>query len=185
MTVLSAVQVADYWVGAGGPRQRAVEWVAIAIGESGFDDSVVSSAGAIGLWQIMPFNAPAFGFTSDQLFDPAVNARVAVLMSGGGTNCAAWDSCYLDINRSGRYTFLSFPEQGSADWNNLTPAAAQLQGHGLGGIPGPPQPTLTNGMGEAVTTMQTISGRLIPAQTRALAILAFQVDTTYRQRWRG
>lgn len=126
MTLLTAHQVAGYWTGAGGPRNRAVEWVAIAMGESGLDDSVVSSAGAIGLWQIMPFHAAEFGITVDSLYDPRTNALVAVSLSGYGTNCAAWDSCYLDIQRSGRYAFLGWPEQGSADYNNLATAANEL-----------------------------------------------------------
>jgi len=126
MTVLSARAVADAWFVAGGPTSREVEWVAIAMGESSLDDSVVSPAGAIGVWQIMPFNAHIGGGTVQDLYNVAYNARVAVLMSNQGANCAAWDSCYADINASGRYSYLSYPEKGSADYNNLALAAVAL-----------------------------------------------------------
>lgn len=138
MATLTALQVADYWIKAGGPRRRAVEWVAIALGESGYRTDVVSSAGAIGLWQIMPFNAALNGTTPAGLYDPLTNARVAVAMSGGGTNCAAWDSCYADIQASGRYAFLGWPEHGSADFANLTEVAAELGHDKLGGAVPPP-----------------------------------------------
>lgn len=126
MAVRSAREVADAWFVAGGPDSRQVEWVAIAMGESSLNDSVVSPAGAIGVWQIMPFNASIGGGTVEDLYDIAYNARVAVLMSSYGTNCAAWDSCYKNIYASGRYKTLAYPEVGSADYNNLAIAAVAL-----------------------------------------------------------
>jgi hypothetical protein len=131
VTVHTATDVAAIWTRAAGSSERAVEWVAISMGESSLDDSVVSSAGAIGLWQIMPFNAHWGGGSVSDLYDPDYNARVAVLMSGNGANCAAWDSCYLDINRSGRYSYLGWPERGSADWNNLVAAGALIGSNAL------------------------------------------------------
>lgn len=139
MAELTAREVADLWIAAGGPRNRAVEWTAIALGESSYDTEAVSSAGAIGLWQIMPFNAAPNGTTVRGLYDPLTNARVAVRMSGHGSNCAAWDSCYVDIQGSGRYTFLGWPERGSADWNNLAVVSVQL-GHDKLGAAVPPLP---------------------------------------------
>lgn len=184
MALLTAVQVADYWIGAGGPKARAVEWVAIAMGESGLRSDVVSPVGAIGLWQIMPFNAAPNGVSVGALYDPAVNARVAVQMSGGGTNCAAWDSAYLDINRSGRYSFLAYPEQGSADYNNLAAAAAELAGHGLGGITSPGSPGVDDTLGGTVPRFQAVGGRVIPAVTARAARVNAQLATIGRKGWR-
>lgn len=184
MTLLSAVQVADYWIGAGGPRNRAVEWLAIAMGESGLDDRIVSPAGAIGLWQIMPFNAPPYGYTPADLYNPAINARVAVIMSGGGTNCAAWDSCYLDIQRSGRYSFLAWPEQGSPDYINLPLAQAALAGHGLKGITSPGQPGIADTLPAAIYGLQIIGGHQIPAISRQAASGNVVIRRIGKRGWR-
>lgn len=126
MATLTPHQAADTLLAEGMPARRLVEFVAIAMAESSLDASAVSPAGAIGLWQIMPFNAPPFGFTARQLYEPAVNARVAVGLSGHGSNCAAWDTCYADIAASGRFSFLAFPQRGSAAWGNLTGASASI-----------------------------------------------------------
>lgn len=169
MAVLTALQVADYWIAAGGPKNRAVEWVAISLGESSYDDTVVSSAGAIGLWQIMPFNAAPNGVSVAQLYEPQYNAEVAVKMSGHGANCAAWDSCYVNIARSGRYSFLGWPEQGSADWNNLAIVSAQLGHDKLGGAVPPPGAVPTAAINAAVSQMNTLS-RVVYPQLEKLAV---------------
>lgn len=162
MTVLTASQVAGYWEAAGGPKSRDVEWVAIAMGESSLDDSVVSPAGAIGTWQIMPFNAAPYGYAVADLYNPAVNARIAVLMSGGGTNCAAWDSCYANIYASGRYSFLSWPELGSADYNNLPIAAAAIGGHVTDPSGGPSYPGISGTLPGTVSIIQDAAAYQLP-----------------------
>lgn len=167
MPYIPPVQVADYWIGAGGPPSRAVEWLAIALGESSLISDIVSPAGAIGIWQIMPFNASIGGGTVQDLNDPAYNAKVAVIMSGGGVNCAAWDSCYLDIQASGRYTYLAWPEQGSSDWNLLPTAQADLAGQGLKGITNPGNPGVNTSLTASIAQWQRIGDQLIPAVTTA------------------
>lgn len=167
MTLLTALQVADYWAGAGGPKSRAVEWVAIAMGESGLVTDAVSSAGAVGLWQIMPFNAPPYGYTVQDLYNPAINARIAVAMSGGGTNCAAWDSAYANISASGRYSFLAWPEQGSADYNNLAAAAAEIGGSTINPAGNPGTPGMQDTLPGTVSALQALAGKQLPAQTLA------------------
>lgn len=157
MTTLTALQVADLWIAAGGPKNRAVEWTAISLGESGYQTDVVSSAGAIGLWQIMPFNAAPHGFTVQDLYNPDDNAKVAVAMSNGGQNCAAWDSCYADIGASGRYTFLAWPERGSADYANLAEVSVELGRDKLGGAFPPPG---TFGIDQVVTASNAIDRQL-------------------------
>lgn len=179
MTLWSARQVGGFWEGAGGPASRVVEWVAIALGESSFYDNAVSSAGAIGLWQIMPFHAGEFGITVDSLYDPRTNALVAVSLSGHGANCAAWDSAYLDIQASGRYTFLGFPERGSADWNNLAAVANELGRHPVIPGPGPQAPGLGADLPGAVARWQDLSGRQLPGLNARLAQVRAAADRAY------
>jgi hypothetical protein len=184
MTVLSARQVAGYWQGAGGPASRDVEWVAIAMGESSLDDSAVSPAGAIGLWQIMPFHAGQFGITVDSLFQPATNALVAVTLSGNGTNCAAWDSCYRNIYASGRYAFLAFPEVGSADYNNLPIAASEL-GKNVPAITGTgPPPVDTHDYETALQHSNYMTGRWAPGQSRGMQRERTVIDRMFTRGWR-
>ena len=180
MTVLSAADVAGYWLGAGGPKSRIVEWVAIALGESGYDTEARSPVGALGLWQIMPFNAPPYGYTAGQLTDPAVNARITVQMSGGGTNCAAWDSAYRNIGASGRYTFLAWPEEGSADWNNLATAAAQLGSHVVIPTAASQTPGLDATLAGTIAKLQQQGGQLLPAQSLRVKAAAARLARMYR-----
>lgn len=184
MTVLTAVQVAEYWIGAGGPKSRAVEWVAIAIGESSLDDEAVSQAGAIGTWQIMPFNAAIGGGTVADLYDPGYNAKVAVIMSGGGVNCAAWDSCYANIQASGRYAYLGWPEVGSADYNNLSAASAELAGQGLTGTPVTAPPTVDDSLTAVVSQYQALGATQLPALGVRLTGTAQALSGMYRKGWR-
>lgn len=184
MTILSAAQVAGYWEGAGGPKSRIVEWVAISIGESSLDDSAVSSAGAIGLWQIMPFNAPPYGYSAQQLYDPAVNASVAVQMSGHGVNCAAWDSCYADIEASGRYSFLAFPEQGSADYANLTEAAALLGGKKIQAQAATPEPTTGPSLNRSLVNIDKLLRTGYPGTIKVLASQAELRSLMFKPGWR-
>src|SRR5260370_40143434 len=113
--LLTVLQVADAWLAAGGPQSRVVEFTAIALGESGYETTAVSSAGAEGLWQIMPEHWATLGLDANLWDDPTVNAKAAVMLSGRGTTCAPWDSAYANINASVRYAFLPWPEIGSAD----------------------------------------------------------------------
>lgn len=181
---LTALQVADYWIAAGGPKNRATEWVAIALGESSYNTDAVSSAGAIGLWQIMPFNAAPNGVTVDDLYNPLDNARVAVRMSGGGTNCAAWDSCYANIEASGRYTMLPWPEQGSADYNNLQTVAVELGSDKLGGAVPPGGFTMAPAEAHAVAQMQRLSRQIYPALIKQSIATRMALNATYKKGWR-
>ena len=185
MTVHTASEVAGYWTGAGGPANRAAEWVGIAMGESSLDDAAVSSAGAVGLWQIMPFNASVGGGSVSDLYDPGYNAKVAVLMSGGGTNCAAWDSCYADIYRSGRYSYLAYPEVGSADYHNAAIAAVAL---GVDGVSAAlPEPALDIGaaIGSLGESLQQLINQVIPALHNDTRIDQSTISAMYQPGWKS
>ena len=184
MAQLTALQVADLWIAAGGPRNRAVEWTAIALGESGYSTDVVSSAGAIGVWQIMPFNAAPHGYSVGQLYDPLINAKVTVAMSGHGTNCAAWDSAYRNINISGRYSFLAWPEPGSADYANLAVVSAQLGRDKLGGAVPPPGSSDTHALAQATAHLNALTTHVYqPLQKLAIA-QRMAINATLRPGWR-
>jgi hypothetical protein len=182
--ILTPLQVADYWIAAGGPKNRATEWVAIARGESAYDTAAVSSAGAIGLWQIMPFNAAPNGVTVADLYNPLENARVAVRMSGRGGNCAAWDSCYADIYTSGRYTFLAYPEPGSADYNNMQIVATQLGTDKLGGAVPPGAAIPAPQAAKATEQMNALATKLYPALTKTAVAQRLVLQAMFTGRMR-
>lgn len=184
MPVLSMLEVADAWIAAGGPRSRAVEWVAIAIGESGLNNDAVSPAGALGLWQIMPFNFAPNGVDINNWRDPVANATVAVRMSGHGTNCAAWDSCYRNIYASGRYAFLAWPEQGSADFNNLLTVAAALGHDKLGGqVPPEPATGFTNSPA-VIAHLDYVLGQFMPQVLRQVVRERMVTAAAFKPGWR-
>lgn len=180
MAVLTAVQVADAWVAAGGPKSRAVEFVAIAMGESSLDDTAESSAGAQGLWQVMPFWWGSLGLDPNMWSDPLTNARAAVAISGHGTNCAAWDSCYTDIYTSGRLQFLAWPQSGSADYNNLPAAAAALGQDKIGGAAPPPGPSNAPAVAHAVAQLQGLATKVYPSLDKLLIANRMEWQALYR-----
>lgn len=185
MTVLSAAQVADYWIQAGGPASRVVEWVAIAYGESGFDAEALSSAGAIGVYQIMPFNAAPHGVSVQDLYDPLINTRVAVEMSGGGVNCAAWDSAYADINATGRLAYLSWPQPGSADYNNLHIVSVMLGNDKLGGMAPPIGAAAAEQINQTTAQLNTISSKLYPALMKSAIAQTQWINAAFIPGWRA
>lgn len=184
MTQLTAREVADAWVAAGGPKSRATEWTAIAMGESAFRTDAISSAGALGLWQIMPFNWSSHGVPQSRWQDPVANATVAVRMSGGGTNCAAWDSCYADIERSGRLSYLPWPQVGSADYNNLAVVSAEIGTDKLGGAVPPPGTWEINQLAGAAADMQRLADKLFPALDRRAIGQRMRINRLYTPGWR-
>lgn len=184
MADLTSLQVADYWIAAGGPKNRAVEFTAISSAESSHNTDVLSPVGAIGLWQIMPEHAAEYGYSVGQLYDPAINARVAVALSGHGTNCAAWDTCYYNIGVSGRYKFLGWPEDGSAAFNDLAVVSAQLGHDKLGGAVPPAGAIGAPAIARATAQLNALSTRVYqPLQKLAIA-QRMALNATLRPGWK-
>lgn len=184
MTTLSASQVAAYWRQAGGAADRVVEFVAIAGAESSLDTNALSSTDARGLWQIESYNSGWAQATPDELYDPLVNARAAVYGSGGGTNCAAWDTCYYDINTSGRYSFLAYPERYSAAWSWISSVTTEL---GTGGY-GPPvylfPPDPVGKAQDAFATAVFDLQYAVPGFVRDIQITTASIAPIYGPGWR-
>lgn len=162
MAQLTYLECADYWIAAGGPKNRATEWVAIALGESSLRTDAQSPVGALGTWQIMPEHFPEYGYSVSQWQDQMVQARITVELSGHGTNCAAWDSCYTDIEASGRLAFLAWPQPGSADYDNLAVVSAALRTDKLGGAVPPPGSFSTGPLVGAISDMDKLANRVLP-----------------------
>lgn len=102
MAAISDSAIAGFAVGAGLSGDAVAIAVAVAIAESGGDPnnhtvSSITGDDSYGLWQINMIGAEGvdrrkrFGLQSnDQLFDPAVNARVMASMSNNGKSWTAW-----------------------------------------------------------------------------------------------
>lgn len=184
MAVLSIGQAGAALARQGMPARRIPEFVAVAMAESSLDTEAKSPVGALGLWQIMPFNFAGLGLDIAFWDNPDTNARAAVLLSGSGTNCAAWDTCYANIAASGRYRFLGWPETGSAAFNNL-PAAASGTGYDKAGFgASPAMPTLGLGPGDALAQVTNILTRQMPVIRRLLLAERMVTDRMYTAGWR-
>lgn len=76
MTVYNYAQLEELWDNAGGNPSLAPVMAAIAMAESSGNSQAYNASGASGLWQILGAVNPA---DQDQLFNPIVNAKEAVL----------------------------------------------------------------------------------------------------------
>lgn len=168
MTIWTPVQVFGMLVLAGMPRNRCTEFTAIGECESSLDDQAVSPVGAIGVWQIMPATAQGVGIQPSALYNPDVNARAAVLVSGGGGNCAPWDTCYADINRSGRYTFLNWPEPGSCASDHLSGISVVTGTHNSGGGAEPAYPGVQRTILHTVDVLGILAHQAMPGYGRGV-----------------
>lgn len=179
MPEITAAQCARYWLDNHGPANRAVEFVAIAMSESSLRIDAVSPVGALGTWQIMPFWFDHFGYAPADYQLQDVQAVITVAISGLGTNCAAWDSCYQDINRTGRYTFLAWPEQGSAAYANIPVAEAET-GMGSTGVPDhQAYPGVAATIEGTLSDFTTVSARAMPALSLQAARQAARISRMF------
>lgn len=184
MTILTAGEVAGYAERNGCARDRLVEWTAIGWTESGWDTTIVSPAGAIGTWQIMPFNAGIGGGSVADLYDPDYNAKVAMIMSGGGQNCAAWDSCYANIYVSGRASYLNWPEDGSAAFEEMGRLGGVVPlGRGPNITP-PAFPGVSGTLQADAAVIQAATAAAYPAGLVRIARISQQLAAVGRPGWR-
>lgn len=99
---LSYAQLMGLWINAGGSAGSAPVAAAIALAESGGNPTSHNPRppdDSYGLWQINmlgsmgPARRQQYGLKSNtDLYDPATNARVAVIMSNKGANFRPWST---------------------------------------------------------------------------------------------
>ena len=168
MTTWSHQAVAGFLAAAGMPANRINEFVAIAVCESSLDDHARSPADARGLWQIEPFWAATLGVSVESLYDPNVNARGAVFISGHGANCAAWDVAYDDIQASGRFSFLGFPQSRSCAATHIVGVSVSTGTANTGGGAAPPFPGVTGTLAHTVMIMDDLAVRGLPPHAASI-----------------
>lgn len=179
MTVWTPTGAFGLLVLAGMPRGRCTLFVAIAECESSLDDQAVSPTGAIGLWQVEPYTATSLGFQPREMYNPDVNALAAVRLSGNGANVAAWDTCYADINRTGRYAVLSWPEPGSCAANHLAGVSVSVGTANSGGAAAPPPAGVTGTIPHTVAVLGTLTHHAMPGYGRGVRAWSGVAARTY------
>ena len=179
MTTWSRQAVAGFLAAAGMPGNRINEFVAIAVCESSLDDHALSPADARGLWQIEPFWAGSLGVSVESLYDPMVNARGAVFISGHGANCAAWDTCYDDIQASGRFSFLSYPQSQSCAFTNIVGVSIVTGTGNKGGGAAPTFPGVTGTLAHTVSVMDDLATRGLPPHAASITKWAKAAALSY------
>lgn len=170
MTIWTIPELAAIWVNNGGNRNAVIYAVAVCKAESGGNDHAVSPSSDYGLWQINTVNFGTYGLNFSNVFDPNVNARVAIAMSGNGTNWAAWCTAWWNPAGNCGHGWLPVPQTGSAAGDWVPAVAAQLQQSGIPtSVPtGPPNyPTYANYVADATDgygRLQTYIGGTVRAQ---------------------
>lgn len=124
MTILTIKQIYGYWIGAGGPTgDIAVYFTAIALAESGGDTNAHSPSDDYGVWQINGVHAGEFPRLWPLRYEPAASAKMAVAISGGGTNVGPWCTAWLDPRNCGHY-HAPPPDAGSPAGSHVAHVAA-------------------------------------------------------------
>lgn len=162
MPILDAHEVVDTWVAQGGPKKYAVAWAAVSLAESSWNTDAVSPTDAHGLYQIEPYSWSPEAGPGDRWNQAGPNTLAAIVLSGGGTNFAPWDTAYADIGRSGRYNYLSWPEAGSAAYNNMPKIQAMVGKGGYGPVSKVVTPGLTGTLPDAIRWYNEAAHTVIP-----------------------
>jgi Lysozyme like domain len=162
VAVLTAYQMVLYWETNGGPSRLALPWISVSRAESSWDTEATSPTDAHGLYQIEPYSWPAGAGDGSRWADPNANSAAAVILSGGGVNFAPWDTAYADIEASGRYSFLAWPENGSAAANRMPEVAGELGTKHYGTLTAPDIPGLTGTLPDAIRWYSEAANAVIP-----------------------
>lgn len=128
MTNWSVPAVARFWIRNGGDPNEAINACAVAWAESRGNDHAHSLADDWGLWQINSENFAAQHVTRATIVNPDINARVAIRMSGNGTNWGPWCTCYTDPGPMCGRLHLGSPQSGSPAYNELGYVSEALSG---------------------------------------------------------
>ena len=95
-------QLEGLWINAGGsaataPLAAAVAWAESAGNPTANSTQMSGTCINAGLWQLATPCGGGAGYSAEQLYDPAVNAAVAVKVSQNGTNWNTWET-YVNGN---------------------------------------------------------------------------------------
>lgn len=126
MTVRSVSNIAAIWLFNGGAREHMVVATAVAEAESGGNDAAISPSQDYGLWQINLVNFRQLGLNTQTALDPNRSARAAIIMSGNGTNWAAWCTCWQNPARDCGHGFLPIPQPNTPAGERLANVASIL-----------------------------------------------------------
>ena len=179
MVQLTAREVAGYYQAEGGPMNRVVAWTAVSKEESSYDTRAESPVGARGLYQFMPYSWPAQLGSFDNAWDPWANTRAMLILSGGGMNFAPWDSCYLDILATGRYSYLPWPQTDSAVWLAMPGVAADIGRLPENGLDAPSMPGIDGTLARALSWYGQATHTVIPQMTKRALRLSAQARRLY------
>lgn len=179
---LTAGEVYNWYKSEGGPDNRDVAWLSVSLAESSWEVDAVSPTGAVGLYQVEPYSWPARLGSFDMATDPGYNTLAMLDLSGGGMNFAPWDTAYANIYASGRYSYLNWPETGSAAERNFGYVAAQLTGLPYTNPQPPSQPGIDDTLPGAIAWTDQTAGAYVPALRRRLALTAAVTGRMYRGR---
>lgn len=130
--------VARAWLDNGGTATNLIVMVAIAQAESSFNRFAQGDACDTGLWQVIEAHAYEYGVHPEDLYDPRVNAGIAVALSQDGTHLSPWCTAYAHPRRDCGTYALSYPEEGSAARYAIANVAALLGVSGGDPAPLPP-----------------------------------------------
>ncbi len=88
--------IAAAWRYAGGSWHHQVAACAVALAESGGRRYAISPSADYGLWQINAIHMGEYGLSWRNWMNPVANGHAAVGISHGGTNWAAWCTCWTN-----------------------------------------------------------------------------------------
>lgn len=103
--------------------------------ESAFDPTAVSSAGAQGLMQIMPFWKEVIGRPEDDLFDAALNLRYGCTILAHYLRVEEGDLTRALARYNGSLGQTWYPERVMRAWSTRWRAPREWQGDTLGASP--------------------------------------------------
>lgn len=186
--ILSDVQIAEVWIGAGGTSEGAIlQWVcSVALAESGGDAGAISPSGDYGEWQI---NRIHFGdgiITSDNWSNTTVNAREAIRLSNNGQNWAAWCTAWADPAGNCGHGYLHEPQPGSPAYMRVQQVQLDLAAAGkLVGTTTAGGPSSTSGrasLSAAWSQITAYASRGGPQQWRTLDGVRRAINTQGHRR---
>src|SRR6266702_2798969 len=122
--------IAAAWRYAGGSWHHQVAACAVALAESGGRRYAISPSADYGLWQINAIHMGEYGLSWRNWMNPVANGHAAVGISHGGTNWAAWCTCWTNPYNNCGHGYLPWPQRGSPAWNQISRVQSVLGGGG-------------------------------------------------------